>query len=256
MDLLQILEKGVDWFFARMPRKKPSQEATGNARFIAHRGAHDRNKTIIENTDAAFARALELGCWGIEFDVQETADHVLVVNHDPTLKRLWRKNVVIKELTFAAVHKLVPEVPCLTEVVNNYGKRMHLFIELKSPLTAEIHLVEALKGLIPCEDYHLLSLDESIFASLTHFPKAAMLLVASSNNVKKFCQLSVEKHYGGVLGHYLLLSKRKIKQLQEMKQAVGVGFVDSRFGLYRELNRGVYWIFSNNVEELNRCLEK
>ncbi|WED42974.1 glycerophosphodiester phosphodiesterase [Legionella cardiaca] len=255
MTLLNLLGKSIDYYFSFLPRKKPLPSLVAQANLIAHRGAHDKNRIIIENTHAAFNHALNLGCWGIEFDLQETADEVLVVNHDPTLRRLWQKDVAIKELTFQTLRKLVPQVPSLAEVIENYGKRMHLFIELKAPLTSEMLLIDALRHLTPCEDYHLLSLDETIFASLQYFPKKALLLVAGHNNVKKFCQLSLEKHYGGVLGHYLLLNKNLIKRLEEREdQIVGVGMIASKFGLYRELNRDIQWLFSDNVALMSAYL--
>ncbi|ASQ44633.1 glycerophosphodiester phosphodiesterase [Legionella clemsonensis] len=256
MRFLDFLQKCVDWYFASLPRKKPDDFLIENARLIAHRGAHDGNKRILENTNEAFARALELGCWGIEFDIRETADGVLVVNHDATLKRLWGKNVAIKKLTFPKLRQIVPQIPSLKEVVENYGKRIHFFIELKAPFSAEAQLVEILQALTPCEDYHLLSLDENIFASFSQFPKEALLLVAEHNNVKKFCELSLQKQYGGVLGHYALMNQKTLKQLRAEKKIIGVGMVNSRFSLYRELNRGIAWLFSNNVAALSYCLQR
>ncbi|KTD17965.1 glycerophosphodiester phosphodiesterase [Legionella jordanis] len=253
MTFLDILQKAVDYCFALMPRKRPD---LSKANLIAHRGVHD-NKQVMENTEEAFELALKAGCWGIELDVQETADHVLVVNHDPTLKRLWGKELVISKLSFEEIRNLVPNIMSLAEVVNKYGKRMHLFIELKAPFHAEEELARIVSSLSPCKDYHLLSLDESIFATLNTFPKQALLLVAGPYNVKKFCELSLQKQYGGVLGHYLLLNKNRIRHLQtDEKQMIGVGFIDSRFGLYRELNRGVYWLFSNNIPCLLRALKQ
>lgn len=256
MKLVDLLEKAIESFFAYIPRKKPEGLIASKACLIAHRGAHDMKQQIIENTDAAFARALALGCWGIEFDVHATADGVLVVNHDPTLTRLWGKNMAIKDLSFKTLRQLMPELPSLSEVVERYGKQIHLFIELKAPFNAEAALNDALQTLRPCDDYHLLSLRESVFASLSSFPSEVMLLVAVHNNVKRFCKQSLQKHYGGVLGHYLLVNHNKTKALQLAKKAVGVGMVNSKFGLYRELNRGMYWIFSNNVGLLSQCLQE
>jgi glycerophosphoryl diester phosphodiesterase len=256
MTILNFLAKTIDFYFTYFPRKRPDKEAISQTYLIAHRGAHDKGQQIIENTHPAFARALALGCWGIELDVRATADGVLVVNHDATLARVWGKNFAIKELSFKNLQQLAPELPSLAEVVKRYGKKLHLFIELKDPFHAETALKEALQALTPCEDYHLLSLNEPLFASLTSFPPEAMLLVALHHNFNQFCKQSLQKHYGGVLGHYLLLNDRKIKQLASAKQAVGVGFVDSKFGLYRELNRGLHWIFSNNVARLCECLEE
>lgn len=248
--LLSLAEKIVDSWYAMVPRPKPDAKTLKNTRIIAHRGAHDKAAGIIENTDEAFKRAQSLGCWGIELDIHATADEKLVVNHDPDLRRLWNHKATIKELHFNELRQLQPAVPALSEVVERYGKSMHLFIELKAPFTAEKQLLEELKSLTPCEDYHLLSLDESLFTSLQAIPREAMILVAVNNNSRKFCRLSLEKGYGGVCGHYLLLSDSLIQPLRSARQIFGVGFIDSRFSLYREVSRNIPWLFTNNAEKI------
>ena len=251
MDLLHFIEKSIDACFACWPRQRPKNM---NMQLAAHRGAHDKALGIQENTDAAFKRALDLGCDGIEFDVQTTADGVLVVNHDSTLNRLWGHDVAIHQLTFSELRSLVPTLPSLAEVVHHYGKKMHLFIEIKAPFKAFHALEDTLKELTPCIDYHLLSLDEALLPSLQAFPKAALLLVPGHNNVNKFCRLSLQHQYGGVLGHYLLLNNRQINNLRSANQLVGVGFIDSKFSLYRELNRGLSLIFTNNATKITSYL--
>jgi glycerophosphoryl diester phosphodiesterase len=57
------------------------------ARPVAHRGFHDVDNGIIENTPSAILRGMESG-FGIEVDVQETADGEALVFHDYTLDRL------------------------------------------------------------------------------------------------------------------------------------------------------------------------
>lgn len=252
MWILDALDKSVNMLVASLPRSIPSQHVLKKARLIAHRGAHCAN--YIENTDRAFAKAQALGCWGIEFDVHATADNVIVVNHDPTLNRLWGVNAAINSLTFNALREQAPEVPSLAEIVACYGRRMHLFIELKAPFTAEEALFKTLQPLTPEKDYHLITLDEEVFAPLSKFPRAAMLLVAGHNNAAHQCQLSLQKSYGGVLGHYLLLTATKVAKLHAAQQKTGVGFVDSKFSLYRELNRGMQWIISNNVQRVSQYL--
>lgn len=251
--LLTLIEKIVDAYFAVIPRRKPYQENINNARLIAHRGAHD-NERIFENTQEAFRLAEKAGCWGIELDVHSTADKILVVNHDPTLTRLWGQDAAIAHLTFNALRSLVPEIPSLAEVIAEFGGRVHLFIELKTHFQDEDVLVQNLQNLKPCKDYHLLSLDPAIFSSLSQFPKKSLLLVAVHNNVKEFCDLSIIRNYGGVMGNYLLLTTKRLHQLSDGHQAAGVGFVNSKNSLYRELNRGVKWIFTNQAEVVGHCM--
>jgi len=57
------------------------------ARPIAHRGYHDMNHMVFENTLSAFDRAVNAG-FAIECDLQFAADGVPVVFHDDTLDRL------------------------------------------------------------------------------------------------------------------------------------------------------------------------
>ncbi len=255
MTLLNCIEKGINQCFALIPRKAPITSSFDEVCLIAHRGAHDKKERFVENTEAAFANALALGCWGIEFDVRATADNVLVVNHDPCLSRLWGKDAAINSLDFKSLRQMAPEIPSLSEIIERYGRRMHLFIELKAPFTAESILLANLKSLNPVENYHLISLSEPLLASLSKIPKAAMLLVPLHHNVSEFCTLSIQKHYGGVLGHYLLMTNHKIQQLRKAKQCIGVGFIDSKWGLYREVNRGLNWLFTNKARQMAAYLQ-
>lgn len=252
--LITLTEKIVDGLFATLPRVKPSLYRANNGLLIAHRGAHDNNKTIFENTHQAFQRAKDLGCWGIEFDVHTTADGVFVINHDPSLERLWEQNVVISQVNFAELRALVPEIPSLAEVIAQYGDSLHLFIELKVAVQNPQALLNALSFCEPIKHYHFLTLDPSFYEGLESLPGEALLLVAGHNNVQAFCDLSITKPYGGVLGNYLLLTNKKRKKLLQAQQATGVGFVNSKNSLYRELNREVSWLFTNDAQRVSNYL--
>ncbi|WP_237759234.1 hypothetical protein [Legionella erythra] len=54
----------------------------------------------------------------------------------------------------------------------------------------------------------------------------------------------------------MLLSNKKIKALKAAGQQVGVGFIDSKNSLYRELNRGIRWVFTNRAEHISALLSK
>ena len=58
------------------------------ATIIAHRGASGLRP---ENTLAAFERAIQLGSDGIEFDIQLTADGIIVVHHDYNVSTDWAR---------------------------------------------------------------------------------------------------------------------------------------------------------------------
>lgn len=253
--LLSLTEKIVDGVFATIPRAKPRVELIQRALLIAHRGAHDNKKGIFENTLKAFKRAKEMGCWGIEFDLHSTCDGVYVVNHDPNLTRLWGVNAKISALTFKQLRKQVPNIPSLQEVVAAFGQTLHLFIELKVPIGNPQHLFETLQPCLPIRNYHLLSLNPEYFPPLNLWPKESLLLVAGHNNVAAFCDLSVEESYGGVLGNYALITNKHLRKLRRAKQTSGVGFVNSKNSLYRELNRELNWLFTNKADRLSQYLQ-
>jgi glycerophosphoryl diester phosphodiesterase len=55
-----------------------------------------------------------------------------------------------------------------------------------------------------------------------------------------------------VAGHYLFLTNALMIKHRKRKQRIGTGFIDSRNALFRELNRGVDWIFSNKAVAMQR----
>ena len=69
----------------------------------AHRGACG---VYPENTLLAFEKAIEMGCDGIETDVQMTADGVLVLIHDESLKRTTGVDALVKDYTFEKLRTL------------------------------------------------------------------------------------------------------------------------------------------------------
>lgn len=70
---------------------------------IGHRGAAGHAP---ENTIASFARAAELGCTWVEFDVMLTHDDVPVVIHDEILKRTTTGSGRVADIDAASLHKL------------------------------------------------------------------------------------------------------------------------------------------------------
>ncbi len=96
---------------------------------IGHRGAP---RERLENTLAAFQRALELGAEALELDVHATADSVPVVHHDPALTDAGPP---IATLTLDVLEKEArladKQVPTLAAVLDMVGDRADLYVELK-----------------------------------------------------------------------------------------------------------------------------
>jgi glycerophosphoryl diester phosphodiesterase len=112
---------GLDWLIARP---------------VAHRGLHDAAKGIIENTPSAFAAAVG-GRYGIECDLQLSADGEAMVYHDDTLGRLTNGDGRLDAMTAAALKRLsfkasADRMITLGELCDFVAGRVTLVIELKS----------------------------------------------------------------------------------------------------------------------------
>ncbi len=102
---------------------------------IAHRALHDRAAGRPENSRAAIRAAVAAG-YGIEIDIQPSAEGVPMVFHDYDLKRLTGVSGRIRGLSAAelgATRLLDAEdgIPTLAEVLQIVGGRVPLLIELK-----------------------------------------------------------------------------------------------------------------------------
>ena len=73
-------------------------------KIIGHRGAAG---LALENTIASVKTALKNGVDGVEFDVHQTKDGVLVVHHDPDLKRLAGTSKRIARSTYDELTTIV-----------------------------------------------------------------------------------------------------------------------------------------------------
>lgn len=105
---------------------------------LAHRGYHDKADRRPENSLAAFRAAIEAG-YGIELDVQLTADNEAVVFHDDALERLTAKTGLVKALTVAelcliALRDSDQTLPSLSQVLDLVAGRVPVLIEIKDQL--------------------------------------------------------------------------------------------------------------------------
>jgi glycerophosphoryl diester phosphodiesterase len=248
-----LFHRLVDGWFASRPRRRPPPDLLQRCRLIAHRGEHD-NRTVFENTLTALEASRAAGIWGIEFDVRWTRDLQPVVCHDETLQRVFGIDLRLQSASLTELQKAEPRVPTLAEVIQRFGGRLHLMIEIKKePYADPARQNDCMEGLLsdlaPGSDYHLLSLDPEMFAHLTFAPPATKLPIARLQ-VPAFSRLSLQRRWGGLLGHYLFVSAGRIYRHHAADQQIGTGFVDSPACLFREIERGVDWIFSNRAARL------
>lgn len=105
---------------------------------IAHRGYHDMNMMIPENSLAAFKRAIRYG-YSIELDVHLLKDGNLVVFHDYNLKRVCGVDRLIDDCDYQELKKYnlfntKEKIPLLKEVLECVAKKVPILIEIKSSI--------------------------------------------------------------------------------------------------------------------------
>ena len=102
----------------------------------AHRGLHNKDKGVPENSMTAFRLAVEHG-YGAELDVHLLKDGRLAVFHDATLKRICGTEGTIEALTAEDLpnyHLLGTEetIPLFEDVLAVFEGKTPLIIELKA----------------------------------------------------------------------------------------------------------------------------
>lgn len=248
----------VDAWMAVIPRRRPPRAALEQAKIVSHRGEHD-NRAVLENTMTAFERAVAAGVWGIEADIRWTADLVPVIIHDADTARVFSRPVTIAEADFATLRAAEPQVPTLAELVDAFGTKVHLMLELKAEPFPQLErqkriLREHLAGLKPGRDYHFMALDPALFETFDITPRDCCLAVGMEN-ARSLSAPTLAGGYGGLTGHFLMLDNGLKQRHEAAGQRIGTGFIRSRNCLFREINREVEWIFTNDAVRLRRAVE-
>ena len=141
------------------------------ARPVAHRGLHDQ-KSVIENTPSAFAAAIAAR-YGIECDLQISADGEAMVYHDDALGRLTEgcsrlDATTAAELKRAAFKATGDSMITLGELCDLVAGRTTLLIEMKSRFAGDRRLGSRVAAVL--SGYHgpaaVMSFDSAQIADL------------------------------------------------------------------------------------------
>jgi glycerophosphoryl diester phosphodiesterase len=97
---------------------------------VGHRGA---KAYATENTIGSFEKAIDMGANAIELDVRISGDGQLIVSHDDNLKKVFGKDVSIKDTTLKELKSLTEErIISLEEALHFLGSKVSkILVELK-----------------------------------------------------------------------------------------------------------------------------
>ena len=103
---------------------------------FAHRGLHSRDRSVPENSLAAFELAAKAG-YGVELDVQLSKDGQVVVFHDDTLDRVCGVEGRVDAYDYSELRKMKlcgteQTIPLFSEVLKVIRGRGPLLVELKN----------------------------------------------------------------------------------------------------------------------------
>lgn len=174
------------------------------ARPIAHRGLHDREAGLIENSASAAEAAIAAGC-AIECDVQDSADGEAMVFHDATLERLTGERGPLRERRAADLARIrlagsQDTILALPDFLDRIGGRTPLIIEVKSRFDGSTALCRRVAEICRGRDagIALKSFDPEIVAALRdlapHRPRG--IVAANSYESDDYGGLSGEQKHG------------------------------------------------------------
>jgi glycerophosphoryl diester phosphodiesterase len=230
---------------------------------LGHRGA--RLPHLPENTIASFDLARQAGCDGFEFDVRLSRDRQLVVVHDTRLCGLDVAASTYAELQQRWEERVVPRLPltqrrsrtheqlalpCLQDVLQRYGGRAFLDIELKVAGLEEAVLRAlsdnrpqrfAVSSFLPQVLNEIHQMDEQIPLGL---------ICENARELAQWPKLPVSF----VIPHYKLASKELIEDLHGVGKKAIVWTVNREEDVRRVAGWGVDGIVSDNPEMLARVV--
>ena len=129
-------------------------------------------------------------------------------------------------------------------------------VEIKSERCCDVTrqrdiLMRHFEHLTPGRDYHLLSLDPDLLCRLRFSPARVCVPIAQMN-LRQVYRAAQANAWGGMAGHYALIGRRYIAAMHRRGCQIGTGYINSPNCLYREVARGVDWLFSDRALALQK----
>lgn len=123
------------YLFAIAPSRRKNVYFPYESPLIAHRGLFDNQGLRPENSMAAFSNAID-NHYGIELDIQKTADDKLVIFHDDDLMRMCGVDKILSECTYEELLSLrlansEEQIPLFADFLKLVNGAVPLIIEIK-----------------------------------------------------------------------------------------------------------------------------
>jgi hypothetical protein len=173
---------------------------------LIHRGIV--NKKYKENLLNSFNQSFKKG-YGIETDIHVTKDNEFVCFHDFTLKRIFNKNLSIKNLNYSKIKEISKKfnkpIPLLKDLIKPSKNKHPLFIEIK-PILSILHLRKLLRETSEFKNcffisfkhkniFNLLKIKKSTKVGLSFSPLTSIRKIIKKLDNKNINCLILDKSY-------------------------------------------------------------
>jgi glycerophosphoryl diester phosphodiesterase len=209
---------------------------------LGHRGAR-AEKSIPENTPAAFDLALTQGCDGFEFDVRLSADGQGVICHNASTRGL--------EIAASSAQRLA--LPLLRDVLTRYQGTAFLDIELKLPGLENI-TVDLLRALVPVRGCVVSSFLPEVLRTFHSLDETIPLGLICETSAE--CSLWPKLPVEYVIPHYKLVRQALISEIKDAGKKILVWTVNVPADMRRLSKWGVDGIISDHPKRLARTLSR
>ena len=208
---------------------------------LIHRGIV--NKHCKENLLNSFQQSFKKG-YGIETDIHATKDNQFICFHDFTLKRIFKKNLSVKNLNYSKINeistKLGKPVPLLKELLKSSNNKNPLFIEIKPLLSKSLlkKLIKETSKFTKCvfisfkhkNIYQLLSIKKNTKVGLSFCPPTSVKKIIEKSNDRQINCLILDKSY---------LKNKKIQKLKIKKYYYTIK-TKSEFSKFKKNNNLIF----------------
>ena len=173
---------------------------------LIHRGIV--NKSFKENLLKSFKQSFKKG-YGIETDIHATKDNQFICFHDFTLRRIFKKNLSVKNLNYSKIKeistKLGKPVPLLKDLLKISKNKHGIFIEIKPLFSKRLlkKLIVETSKFTKCvfisfkheNIFRLLNIKANAKVGLSYHPPTSIKKIVKRSNDRKINYLILDKSY-------------------------------------------------------------
>tara|TARA_B110000438_G_C15545878_1_gene534810 strand:- start:69 stop:710 length:642 start_codon:yes stop_codon:yes gene_type:complete len=186
---------------------------------LIHRGIV--NKHFKENLLKSFTQSFKKG-YGIETDIHATKDNKFICFHDFTLKRIFKKNLSVKNLNYSKIKEISVKfdkpIPLLNDLLKASNNKHPLFIEIKPTFSKSLlkKLIKETSKFTNCvfisfkhkNIFNLLKINKRTKVGLSFAPPTSVKKIIIKSNDRKINCLILDKFY---------LNNKKVQSLKIKK---------------------------------------